>query len=82
MNDRLIMDDYLMLLKSTMEVYVHGTLESSNKHIKDTLKSCMLDTISSQEDTYNLMVKNNWYQVSQIPSTKIKTTLNKLDKDA
>ena len=37
MNDKLIMESILLLLKSTVEVYVHGTLESSNKIVHDTL---------------------------------------------
>ena len=30
MNDELLMENYLLVLKSTVEVYVHGTLESLN----------------------------------------------------
>ena len=33
--DRILLDNYLLVLKSTVEVYVHGTLESSNKDIKE-----------------------------------------------
>ena len=38
MDDRLIMENYLLVLKSCVEVYVHGTLESSNKDVRETLK--------------------------------------------
>ena len=44
MNDKTILESILLLLKSTIEVYVHGTLESSNKTIQNTLKN----TIESQ----------------------------------
>ena len=31
MTDKLLMENYLMILKSTVEVYVNGTLESSKR---------------------------------------------------
>ena len=34
-NDKIFLDSYLLLLKSTVEVYVHGTLESSNKKVRN-----------------------------------------------
>ena len=37
MNDQLIMDNYLLVLKSTVEVYVHGSLESSNEGSRSLL---------------------------------------------
>ena len=48
--------DYLLLLKSTVEVYVHGTLESSNESTRELLKSCLDSTMSSQGATYDEMV--------------------------
>lgn len=78
MNDRLIMENYLLVLKSTVEVYVHGTLESSNGDVRELLKKNLNNTLSSQADTYDLMANNNWYQVENLDSSKINNTLNKL----
>lgn len=78
MNDRLIMENYLLVLKSTVEVYVHGTLESSNSDVRELLKKNLNNTLSSQADTYDLMANNNWYQVENLDSSKINNTLNKL----
>ena len=78
MLDKLIMDNYLLVLKSTVEVYVHGTLEASNKKIKDTLKESLNDILCSQEKTYNEMTKYGWYTINNIEVTTIKETLNKL----
>ena len=52
MNDQLLMNNYLLVLKSTVEVYVHGTLESSNKDIKDLLKCGLDNTLECQDNTY------------------------------
>jgi hypothetical protein len=34
MNNQLLLENYLLILKSTVEVYVHGTLESSNEKVR------------------------------------------------
>ena len=78
MNDQLIMDNYLLVLKSTVEVYVHGTLESSNTLIKSMLKNCLEDILNAQEKTYNEMTKYGWYTINNVEVTTIKQTLNKL----
>lgn len=81
MNDKLIMANYLLILKSTVEVYVHGTLESSNQDIKSLLKSGLDETLNHQEKTYNEMVKYGWYTVNNIDNTKITDTLNKINNN-
>ena len=78
MNDQIRMDNYLLILKSTVEVYVHGTLESSNQDIRSLLKNCLNDTMSSQARTYDEMTKYGWYKVNNIESTTINQTLNKV----
>ena len=78
MFDQLIMDNYLLVLKSTVEVYVHGTLEASNTLIKSTLKSCLDEILNAQEKTYNEMTKYGWYTTNNVEVSKISETLNKL----
>ena len=78
MNDQLIMDNYLLVLKSTVEVYVHGTLESSNEDSRSILKECLVDTLTSQANTYDLMTKYGWYNVSNVDATKVNETLNNI----
>ena len=78
MNDKLLMDNYLLVLKSTVEVYVHGTLESSNQDIKELLKQGLDETMNSQARTYDEMTKYGWYTINNVEITTIKQTLNKL----
>ena len=75
MFDQLLMDNYLLVLKSTVEVYVHGTLESSNEDIRELLKSCLSDTLTHQANTYDEMTKYGWYNIKNIEKTGIKETL-------
>ena len=78
MNDQLLMDNYLLILKSTMEVYVHGTLESSNKDVRKMLRSCLDDTLTSQANTYDEMTKYGWYVINNVESSTINDTLTNL----
>ena len=75
MNDQLSMDNYLLILKSTIEVYVHGTLESSNNDVRQLLKTGLNETLESQADTYDLMTKYGWYNIKNVEVTTIKQTL-------
>ena len=79
MNNQIIMENYLLVLKSTVEVYVHGTLESSNNRVRNLLKTNLNEIMSSQANTYDLMSKYGWYTVSNVETTKISETLNKLN---
>lgn len=80
-NNRLAMENYLLVIKSTVEVYVHGTLESSNSDIKQLLKDILNETLTHQEDTYNMMSKYGWYQTNNVDTDTIKQTLNKLQNN-
>ena len=78
MNDELCMNNYLLILKSTVEVYIHGTLESSHENVRNLLKENLNDILTSQANTYDEMVKYNWYKVTNIESSKILDMLNNI----
>lgn len=78
MNDQLLMDNYLLVLKSTVEVYVHGTLESSNEDVRVLLKERLDDTMKHQADTYDLMTKYGWYNIQNVEKVTINQTLSKV----
>ena len=78
MDDRLLMENYLLVLKSTVEVYVHGTLESSNEDIKELLKCGLDSTMNNQKETYDEMTKFGWYQINNVEKNVIKETINKV----
>ena len=78
MTDKLILENYLLILKSTVEVYVHGTLESSNKDSRKILKDNLDSILKSQADTYDEMTKYGWYKIDNVESTKVNETLSKV----
>lgn len=82
MNDQLLLNNYLLVLKSTVEVYVHGTLESSNEQIRCLLKECLDNTISMQSSTYDEMVQYDWYIVDNLEAKDIEKVFSKLQKQS
>ena len=78
MNDKLIMDNYLLILKSTVEVYIHGTLEASNDDVKILLKENLNNIITCQKNTYNKMTNFGWYSVENVEASEINKMLNKI----
>ena len=81
MNDKLLMEDYLLVLKSTVEVYVHGTLESSNTDSRNLLKECLDSIMTSQANTYDEMTRYGWYKVNNVDSSIIKQTITKIQSN-
>ena len=80
MNDQLLLDNYLMILKSTVEVYVHGTLESSNESVRSLLKAGLDETMKHQARTYDMMCEYGWYIVDNVKSSIINQTLSSVSE--
>ena len=78
MSDKLIMESVLLLLKSTVEVYVHGTLESSNKIVHDTLKYGLDEIMEMQFNVFDEMSTRGMYKIENISAKNIKKTLDNL----
>lgn len=81
MTDQIMLDNYILALKATVEVYVHGTLESSNKSVRNLLKKCLDDTMTHQADTYDLMTNYGWYNVSNVKAKEIEKTISNLESN-
>ena len=78
MNDQVLIENYLLILKSTVEVFVHGTLESSNNDIRQLLKESLNTILNSQALTYTEMTKYGWYTINNVDSSVISDTLNNI----
>ena len=78
MNAKLIMENYLLLLKSTVEVFVHGTLESSNPAVRDVLKEGLDIIMQAQADTYDTMTKYGWYTINNVQKNVINQTISNI----
>ena len=78
MNDRINLENNLLLLKSTVEVYIHGTLESVNQKVRTILQQNLIDTIEMQKETYDKMTTKGWYTIENCQKECITKTLNKI----
>lgn len=81
MSDQILMDNYLLVLKSTVEVFVHGTLESSNNDIRKLLKDGLNQILESQANTYDEMVNFGWYNTENVEKNCIDKVLNKINSN-
>ena len=81
MNNQELLDSYLLLLKSTVEVYVHGTLESCNEKVRNLLKKSLDNTMSMQYNTYNEMTNYGWYKIENVKNNVIQQTINKINNN-
>ena len=81
MNDQSLLESYLLLLKSTVEVYVHGTLESSNEDVRKLLNKSLNDTLKMQGTTYDEMTNYSWYKIENVDKSAINKTINKLNSN-
>ena len=81
MTDQVLLDSYLLLLKSTVEVYVHGTLESSNEDVRDLLKKSLNDILNMQASTYDEMTNYGWYKIENVKKNVINNTIDKLNSN-
>lgn len=82
MDNKLIFENYLLVLKSTIEVYIHGTLESSNNMVREIIKTGLNETLINQSKTYELMKQKGWYSPSNISNITISNTINKLESNS
>jgi len=81
MSDKELMTNYLSILKSNIEVYIHGTIESANSKVRDTLRYGLDETIDAQERCFKCMTENNMYEVSNIKASDVKKSYDKLCRD-
>ena len=78
---REIFMEYLLLLKGTTEVYIHGTIESAYSLSRDTLSNGLDETLRFQGNLFDKMMDLNYYNVEKVDSSKIKKVIKKLEKD-
>ena len=81
MSDQVILNNYLILLKGTVEVYIHGTLESSNEDVRNTLKDCLDNIIELQGNTYLEMADYGFYEINNISNKEITKVIDKLNNN-
>ena len=71
MNDRNLMENMLLLEKGSCDLYLHGTIESSNQNVSRTFNKALGDSLGMQSTIYSKMESKGWYAPQQAEQNKI-----------
>ncbi len=71
MNDKQLMENMLLLEKGSCDLYMHGTIESSNTNVCRTFNQALNDSLSMQSTIYAKMSQRGWYSPAQAQQTQI-----------
>ena len=71
MNDRDLMENMLLLEKGSCDLYMHGTIESSNRNVSQTFNRALNDSLSMQDTIYSKMAAKGWYSPQQADQNQI-----------
>lgn len=71
MEDRVIMDNILSVIKGDCDLLLHGTIESTTPNVHETFKTSLNDALQVQNEIYNLMSQKGWYPSQQAEQQKI-----------
>ena len=71
MNDRDLMENMLLLEKGSCDLYLHGTIESSNQNVCRTFNKALGDSLNMQSTIYGKMESKGWYAPQQAEQNKI-----------
>ena len=77
MQDKLLMQDILMLEKGVCDLYMHGAIESSTNNISETFKCALNDSLTMQDEIYKKMLSKGWYQTQQAQQSQVDTLKQK-----
>lgn len=77
MEDKDIMEAYLLITKGMCDLYMHGAIEATTKEVHEAFKCALNKNLDIQNRIYNLMKDNGWYQTDTAEQTKIETAKQK-----
>jgi len=71
MNDKMIAENVLSLLKGVADLYLHGTVESACPKVHGAFEKTLTETLCMQHEVYNEMSAKGWYPATQVEQQKI-----------
>ena len=81
MNDRMILENVLSLLKGICTLHLHGSIEAACPNVNGKFKEVLADTLTLQHSVYDAMKEKGWYQVTQEQQQKIDQAKQKFASD-
>ena len=71
MNDQSIMENLLLTTKGVCDLYMHGTIESSDQDVHRAFDSALGSSLDMQDAIYQMMTAKGWYQTQQAQQQQI-----------
>lgn len=63
MNDEMIMNNVLSLLKGACGLCMHGAIEAADPKINTTFKQLLTEHLTLQKEVFDAMEVNGWYVI-------------------
>lgn len=80
MNDKDLMQGLLLTTKGVADLYLHGTIESSTAHVHSSFDNALCETLKMQNQIYDMMSQQGWYQLEQAQMNEIQKVKQKYAK--
>ena len=71
MNDQNIMENLLLTTKGVCDLYMHGTIESSDQDVHRAFDSALGSSLDMQDSIYQMMTAKGWYKTQQAQQQQI-----------
>jgi len=71
MNDRMIAENVLSLLKGVSGLYLHGSIEAACPKVNEAFKQVLTDNLALQHNVFKLMEEKGWYQITKAEQQQI-----------
>jgi len=79
MEDKIIMDAVLTLVKNSCDMLMHGTIEAGNPKVETTFCDALTKMLEMQSTIYMEMESAGLYTTEEVTETKIKKVRSKYE---
>lgn len=79
--DKYTLENVLTLTKSLITLYADGTVESSNKKVRNLMEDGLSDTLNMQDVLYQTMKDDGFYNTSDVKPSEVEKLYTKLKED-
>lgn len=77
MDDKMLMENLLISVKSASNMYLSGTIEASTPQVRNAFDSALTKCLQMQNEIYTKMTEKGWYVTQPVEQKKINQTVQK-----
>jgi len=71
MNDQSLMQDLLITVKETCDLFMHATVEANTPEVHSVFNNSLFECLRIQNEVYSKMEEKGWYQTNRVQPAKI-----------